>query len=255
MATTRTRRTRRRRLPADQARQSLLEAGRDLVYENPLGEPLDHIRVSDVVARLGLSVGSIYHYWETQDDYRDDLLDLLLSPDRFPAVHLAGEEVAELIEHDPSFEDLARDVAAISFQGLAEGPDRQRLTLALVAYDDPEINARLGDQIREISHRWADLFAAYFPRFGLEPRPPFTYDSLAIALTGLVEGMHLRLTVDPDAVTGEVEEGWDLFGSAALALILGATRPVEPAEDPADEDRSLWALARRLIPRRSPRAV
>ncbi len=68
----------------------LLEAGRDHLYEHPLGEPLDHVRVTDIVDRLGLSIGAVYHYWDSQDDYRDDLLELLLSPEQFPAVQPCG---------------------------------------------------------------------------------------------------------------------------------------------------------------------
>ena len=81
---TRQRRTRRQRLPPEEGRRVLLEAGRDHLYENPLGEPLDHVRITDIVDRLGLSIGAVYHYWDSQDDYRDDLLELLLSPSSRP---------------------------------------------------------------------------------------------------------------------------------------------------------------------------
>lgn len=234
---TRQRRTRRRRLSPDEGRRALLEAGRDYVLEHPLGEPLDHVRITDIVSRLGLSIGAVYHYWESQDDYRDDLVDLLLSPDQFPAVQAAGDAVAGAIGDDPAFEDLARLVAGISFQGLAEAADRERLSLAFIAYGDHEIDQRLGAQAREVSRRWADLLATYFPHFGLEPRPPFTYESVAVTLMALVEGMHLRRAIDPDAVEGTTDEGWDLFASSALAFVLAASRPV-------GDDTALLDLAR-----------
>jgi AcrR family transcriptional regulator len=222
---TRTRRTRRRRLSAEEGRQALLDAGREYVLEHPLGEPLDHVRVTDIVARIGLSIGAVYHYWESQDDYRDDLLDLLLSPDQFPAVQVAGEAAAEAVEEGIAAAELVRLLAGISFQGLAESPDRERLSLALIAYGDAEIDQRLAAQAREVSRRWADLLTTLLPRYGLEPRPPFTAESLATALMALVEGMHLRWTIDPDAV-GEVEPGWDLFATSTCALVLSATRQV-----------------------------
>lgn len=249
---TRERRTRRRRLPPDEGRRALLEAGRDYVYEHPLGEPLDHVRITDIAGRLGLSIGAVYHYWESQDDYRDDLIDLLLSPDQFPAVHQAGAVVAEAVDADPSLEDLVRVVAGISYEGLAATAERERLSLALLAYGDPEIDQRLGAQAAEVGRRWAELFALWLPRYGLEPRPPFTFDSLAVALMAMVEGMHLRRSIDPGAVTGEIEPGWDLFAAAALAFLLSATRPAAARHDPAGGDRSLWDLARRMIPRRRP---
>lgn len=249
---TRARRTRRRRLPAGEARQALLEAGRDYVYEHPLGEPLDHVRVADIVDRLGVSSGAIYHYWETQDDYRDELIDLLLSPDEYPAVGRTAELVEDALATDPPLEELIRMAATISFDGLAELPGPERLALALVAYDDPDIDRRLGVQSQALSGRWAGLFERYFPRYGIEPRPPFTYESIATVLMALIQGMNVRRAVDPDAVTGEVAERWDLAGSAALAFLLGATRPIDGVHDAADGHRSVWDLARRLIPRRTP---
>jgi len=249
---TRQRRTRRRRLPPDEGRRVLLEAGRDHLYENPLGEPLDHVRITDIVDRLGLSIGAVYHYWDSQDDYRDDLLELLLSPEQLPAVHAAGDAVGAAVEKDPAFEELVRTAAVISFEGLSATAERERLTWALMAYEDAEIDQRLGAQSREVSQRWADLFAAYFPRYGLEPRPPFTYESLAVVLMAMVQGLHMRRTIDPGTVEGELEAGWDLFASAALAFICSASRPVSARADPAGGSRTLWDLARRAVPRRTP---
>jgi len=249
---TRQRRTRRRRLSPDEGRRVLLEAGRDHLYENPLGEPLDHVRITDIVDRLGLSIGAVYHYWDSQDDYRDDLLELLLSPEQLPAVQQAGIAVAEAAEADPPFEELVRTAAMISYEGLATPPERERLILALMAYGDREIDERLGSQSREVSHRWAELFRVWFPTYGLEPRPPFTYESLAVVLMALVQGMNVRRNVDPNSVVGELAAGWDLFSSAALAFVIAASRPTTSGTDPAEGDRTLWDLARRVLPRRAP---
>jgi AcrR family transcriptional regulator len=153
VVSTRERRTRRRRLPPEEAKQALLEAGRDHVYEHPLGEPLDHVRVTDIADRVGLSIGAVYHYWDSQDDYRDDLIDLLLSADEYPAVGRTGEVVADAIADDPPLEELVRAAASISFDGLAELPGPERLVLAMVAYGDDQIDARLRVQSRELSSR------------------------------------------------------------------------------------------------------
>jgi AcrR family transcriptional regulator len=167
-------------------------------------------------------------------------------------VHRAADAVAEAAGQDASFEDLARLVAGLSFEGLASSPEGERLNLAFVAYGDPDIDRRLGAQAAEVGHRWAELLATWFPIYGLEPRPPFTYESIAVVLMALVEGMHLRRTIDPGAVTGEVAPGWDLFASAALAFVVSASRPTAARPDPASGDRSLWDLTSRLIPRRTP---
>ena len=92
---TRERRSRRQRLPAAEAGRPCSKRGGTTSTSHPLGEPLDHVRIADIVEGLGLSIGAVYHYWECQDDYRDDLLDLLLSPDSTPTCERAGEVVAE----------------------------------------------------------------------------------------------------------------------------------------------------------------
>jgi AcrR family transcriptional regulator len=248
----RERRSRRRRLPPEEGRRALLEAGRDHVYEHPFGEPLDHVRVTDIVERLGLSIGAVYHYWESQDDYRDDLLDLLLSPEEYPAVRRTAEAVAQAAADGRPLEHLVSLAAGFSFDALSDLPGPERLALALVAYADDEIDQRLGAQSRELSARWAELFVAWFPAYGLEPRPPFTYDHLAVVLMGLVQGMNVRRVVDPEAVDVELAPQWPLVAAAALAFLLGATRPVDGGADVAEGERDLWALAERLIPRREP---
>lgn len=249
---TRQRRTRRQRLTPEEGRRILLEAGRDHLYENPVGEPLDHVRIADIVGRLGLSIGAVYHYWDSQDDYRDDLLEHLLSPEQLPAVSRAGDAVEAAFAAGAGFEELVRASAEISYGGLATLAERERLAWALMAHQDPEIDARLGDQSREVSRRWSALFAGYFPAYGIEPRPPFTHESIAVVLMAMVQGLHIRRTVDPAATEDALAPGWDLFASAALAFLVGATRPTTARADPAGGDRSLWDLARRVIPRRSP---
>ena len=216
-----------------------------------MGEPLDHVRVTDIVQGLGLTIGAVYHYWENQDDYRDDLLDLLLSPEEYPSVRQAGEAVAEAVAQDPPFEELVRVAATISFANLVDDPT-ERLTLALLGHDDAEILDRLGAQSAEVGSRWAELFGVHFPTYGLEPRPPFTYDSIAAVLMGMVQGLNIRRLVDAPAVGGELAPDWNLFASSALAFLLGATRPVSGDDDPAGGERDLWALAERLVPRRRP---
>jgi len=221
------------------------------VLRHPFGEPLDHVRVTDIVRELGLSIGAVYHYWESQDDYRDDLLDLLLSPEQFPNVDAAREAIEEGVATDAGFVELTRVVAGISYGGLAVTPERERLTLALIAYDDDEIDQRLGAQADAVGARWTALFTTHFPDYGLEARPPFTFETIAVSLMALVEGMHLRRTVSPEAVAGELAPGWDLFAASALAFLLGATRPVRAGDDPAGGERDVWALAERIVPRRA----
>jgi len=253
---TRRRRTRRQRLPPDQARRALLEAGRDHVYEHPIGEPLDHVRVGDIAERLDLTIGAVYHYWDSQDDYRDDLIDLLLAPESFPAATQAGAEMAAVVDDGTAFEDVVHLVATTAFRDLADHPERERLTLVLQCYGDEEIDARLAEWSREATARWSALIGEHLPRHGLEPRPPFDLEAIAVTLMGLAQGLDLRRGIDPGPVDarrpgdGTGAPDWDLFTAATLAFLTAACRPVSARHDPAGGARTLWDLTRRVVPRR-----
>lgn len=253
---TRRRRTRRQRLPPEEARRALLEAGRDHVYEHPIGEPLDHVRVGDIADRLDLTIGAVYHYWDSQDDYRDDLIDLLLAPESFPAAAQAGAGVAAAVDDGAAFEDLVHLVTTTAFRDLADHPERERLTLVLQCYGDEEIDQRLGEWAREATTRWSTLIGEHLPRHGLEPRPPFDLDAIAVALMALAQGLDLRRGVDPAPIEtprpGEGSSAWDLFSAAALAFLTAACRPVAARHDPAGGERTLWDLTRRVVPRPRP---
>ena len=216
------------------------------MHANPVGEPLEHVRVTDVAEAAEVSVGSIYHYWDTQDDFRDEVIELLLSPEEYAAAEAVGETVEALVAAGRPFTDLVRAAAAISLSGLADTPQRMRATVGLWAQDDPAIRDRLATQFAELTDAWAGLFARYFPRYGLEPRPPFTYQTIAVTLTAMVDGLHLRLQVDPTVDPDQGAEGesdddhWSLFAASALSFLLGATRHRDAPDD-------LWALSRTLI--------
>jgi hypothetical protein len=68
---------------------------------------------------------------------------------------------------------------------------------------------------------------------GLEMRPPFTIDDVAVAFTALAEGFALRIEMDPGRVplalgrpdVPEAPGGWSLFACSIEALTASFTRP------------------------------
>jgi len=218
-----------RRTP-EEGRHALLEAGRALANQRPAPPPLDHVRLTDVARHAGVSAGALYHYWDTQDDYRDDLLDHLFAPERFePAAHVG--ELADAVAGAagapmPPLDEQIRIGAAIEFEGLLDNPDL-RVLLALWAAGDPAVQSRLAGHFRGAGRRWADFYEDSFRTAGVEVRPPFTYEMLAVLLGAIGDGLAVRASVEPGAVPVDLDgRGWGLLPAALVSLLPAFSRPI-----------------------------
>lgn len=235
---------RRKRLSRDEGRQLLLDAGRELVHEQPVGWPLDHVRVTDVANRVGVSVGMIYHYWETQEDYRADLLDELFSPQRY-APTTVPDLFATLGHGAGPIDELIRLGAEVEFRALRDNPEL-RLLMATWAADDPMANPKIAAQYDAVAARWASVYETVFDAYGLEIRPPFTFHTMALMVTAMGEGLAVRSRLDPTSVPddliqdpdGDHPRSWGLLGCAFLALLPAFSRPKGSGED-------LWGYVER----------
>lgn len=218
------------RRSAEEGRHALLEAGRALAQREPAPPPLDHVRLTDVARHAGVSAGALYHYWDTQDDYRDDLLDHLFAPDRFePAAHVG--ELADAVADAagtpvPPLDELIRIGATIELEGLLANPDL-RVLLTLWAAGDTDVHERLAGHFRSAGERWADFYEDSFRTAGLEVRPPFTYEMLAVLLGAIGDGLAVRASVEPAAVPVDLDErGWGLLPAALVSLLPAFSRPL-----------------------------
>jgi AcrR family transcriptional regulator len=241
---------RRKRLSREEGRQLLLDAGRELVHEQPVGWPLEHVRVTDVAGRVGVSVGMLYHYWETQEDYRSDLLEELFSPQRYPPT-----TVPDLFDTlgggDRPIEELVRLGTEVEFRALRDNPEL-RLLMATWAADDPVANPKIAAQYDAVAARWASVYEMVFDAYGLEIRPPFTFATMAAMVIAMGEGLAVRASLDPASVPDDLErdpagdgleqddpEQWGLLGCAFLALLPALSRPKGSQDD-------LWAHVERV---------
>lgn len=236
---------RRRRLSREEGRQLLLDAGRELVHEQPVALPLEHVRLTDVAQRVGVSVGMLYHYWETQEEYRADLLAELFSPQRYPPTTVP-DLFDTLGRGSRRIDELVRLGAEVEFRALRDNPEL-RLLMATWAADDPDANPKIADQYRTVASRWAAVYEMVFEAYGLEIRPPFTFATMAAVVIAMGEGLAVRASLDPGSVPddlvqdpdGEDPQQWGLLGCAFLALLPALSRPKGSGDD-------LWALVERL---------
>ena len=237
-------RRRRKRMTAAEGRQALLAAGREMAHAQPAGPPLEHIRLTDVAQRAGVSVGALYHYWESQDDYRDDLLDEVFAPARFEP----PDHPAPVPAPDVALVEVIRIGTQLEFERLRSSPDL-RVLMAMWAAADPAIAPRVTAHFRAVGQQWAGFYEATFRAHGLEVRPPFTYEHLAALLAAIGDGLTVRASADPVSVPTDLredpgdDEPWTLLGCALVALLPAFSRPV-------GSDGDFWEFLAHLRPDR-----
>lgn len=211
-----------------------------MVLDAPSADLLDHIRLSDVARRADVSTGALYHYWESQDDYRAELLGQILSPAPYSLQTSIETQVREAAAGGISLHELVRAVCAANTDQFFGNADF-RLQIALWLNADEDVSSRLAAQYEAVAQEWIEFYRIVFDVYGLRLRVPFTYPGLAAMLTALLEGLMLRVAVDSTAAnletTPAVDGEWDLFACTVLALLPGVTEPVD------GEAVDLWTWA------------
>ncbi len=205
--------------------------------ERPTGNAFDHIRADDVVRPLGLTIGAFYHYWESQEDYRDDLVDALFAPERYVdplRIQLQDRVVAEAAD----FEGAVRETTSWYWSVAAGHPDN-RVQFAFHTLDDPYIAPRLAAWNADLRRSWHTVAETLLTHFGRHWRAPLTTELVVLGMSGSLDGLIVRQGLDP-AGLGPDSDGWTRWGRASLALLLAASAP-------DGDDRDLPTLAAAVL--------
>jgi AcrR family transcriptional regulator len=75
------------RVPAEEVRQRMLDAGRELTAEAGLAVTIERLRFEEVIQRARVPRSSVYRLWPYKEQYIDDLLCYLASPDGWFSGH------------------------------------------------------------------------------------------------------------------------------------------------------------------------
>jgi AcrR family transcriptional regulator len=215
----------------DEPRQArLLALGVEAARHRPAGNAFDHIRAEDVVARLDLTIGAFYHYWDSQDDYRDDLVDALFAAERY--LDPAGLEAeSRRITEAGDLDAAIREATSWYWSIASEHPDR-RIQFAFQTLDDPYLTPRLAAWNAELRQAWHAVLDALLDRTGRHWRSPVTTELVVVGLSASLDGLIVRHDLDPTGL-GPDEDGWTRWGRVGRALILAGsvegdeTDPVE----------------------------
>jgi hypothetical protein len=111
------------RVPAEEVRQRMLDAGRQLAHEVGAALTIEHLRLEEVIQRARVPRSSAYRLWPYREDYIDDLL-----------CYLAGEGswFSDRTVLDPETFDLAVRVVTDNQPMLATPSGRRALMCEVV---------------------------------------------------------------------------------------------------------------------------
>ena len=215
--------TRPDRVPADEIRQRMLDAGRELALEAGAALTIEHLRLEEVIQRARVPRSSAYRLWPYKDDYINDLLCYLagagswfsdrpvVTPETTVMIRQIVDENPVLLATLPGRRALLCEIVRITternYRMLSQSP-QWRLHIALVATlgstsgaadgaGDSAARRRVASALEEAQARSREAMVAMFEiimaELGLRLRDPsWTVEHLQLAGGLFVQGLALR---------------------------------------------------------------
>lgn len=226
--------------PSESSRQKLVRAGVELVLEHfatgvGLREIYAYLTPRAVADRAGLSRGLIYHHWGDPaagadgpaafaaflGAVADDIWSLSAGPENLA-------ELALLLPDNQS--DLIRELTAFEFERVtgSEGPIWRASEVLLLHGARPELDAET------VIVRLADFYRVALVKLGRVPRPPLSYEDVAVAVSCVFGGFASQAYATPERMdlhydwTPVVEpelpgEGWSLLAITVESMVRSMT--------------------------------
>jgi len=231
------------RVPAEEVRQRMLDAGRELALEAGAALTIEHLRLEEVIQRARVPRSSVYRMWAYREDYIDELLCYLagtgswfserpvLDPETFADVVQILKENAQLLGTLEGRRALLCEVTRVTvirnYTGLTKST-QWRLHMALVATlgstRSGEARERIAAALEASQMRSRKAMATVLGQLaalvGLRLRDPaYTLDHLALAGGLLVQALALR-NVQIQAAVG-APEGPGMASASDRAVVDG----------------------------------
>jgi hypothetical protein len=204
------------RVPAEEVRKRMLDAGREMAIEAGAALTIEHLRLEEVIQRARVPRSSVYRLWAYRDQYIDELLSYLagagslfgdrpvFDPETFS---VAGQVLADnrhLLATPGGRRALLREVVRVTatrnYQALSESAP-WRLHMALIATlgstRSGEARKQIAAALEEAQLRSRESMVALFgylmAEIGLRLRDPaWTADHLQLTGGLLVQALALR---------------------------------------------------------------
>jgi AcrR family transcriptional regulator len=227
--------TRPERVPAEEIRQRMLDAGRELALEAGAALTIEHLRLEEIIQRARVPRSSAYRLWPYKEDYIEDLLCYLagagswfsdrpvITPETSSVVQRVIDDNRSLLASSEGRHAVLREVVRLTAEGnyraLTESA-QWRLHMALVATlgatgDDggPGGGARrrVAIALEEAQSRSRDVMVSLFEllaaELGLRLRDPaWTVEHLQLMAGLFVQSLALR-NVQVQTAGGEPGRG------------------------------------------------
>ena len=167
--------------------------------------------IEEIAEEAGLSNGAIYYNFANKEDLFLALLDERLD-ERLE--HVRRTFVADAASGDAGVEEEARDVT----RSFKESREWRLLLLEFVVYAarNPGFAKKFKAHKRKLRAALAESLDAHLSARGIAA--PIPTDQLALALTGLANGLAIEELADPGAVADE------LLGDVLTLLVAGSSR-------------------------------
>ncbi|GHA69014.1 hypothetical protein GCM10010372_80640 [Streptomyces tauricus] len=201
--------------------------------ENSLGRPLlSFLSQRAVVAELANNpapfprvgtTATLRCSWRSHSDYIADLLSFGLWSLHEPALHDSriAPDTERLLD-GPEFVAAAHRLCYYDLTTVVDGPTfRLELIASAAAEGDEVIQEALAANRQGAMEPWKQVYQEMFLARGLRLRPDVSLDDFAGMLAAMASGYALRRISNPDLVSIDTSRERCIFGTAALALLLG----------------------------------
>ncbi len=214
------------RVPAEEVRQRMLDAGRWLALEAGAALTIEHLRLEEVIQRARVPRSSVYRLWAYREEYIDDLLCYLagegswfserpvLAPETSSVLQRVLAENKQLLATLEGRRALMLEIVRLTtvrnYDALTEST-AWRLHMALMATlgstrsgeARKRIAAALEDAQKQSRESMVALLGSLMGALGLRLRDPaYTLDHVQLAGGLLVQSLALR-NVQVQAALGE----------------------------------------------------
>lgn len=180
--------------------------------------------------RMG-STSTLRSSWGTQSNYVSDLLRFSLWSEHYVVDYDPKVDIsAEALIAGTAFAQAAHAACYGDLSALMDMPRfRLELFAAAVAEGDKVIQAALAENYEGSIAPWREVYAEVLHARGLRFRPGVDLDSFAELLAALGSGLGMRGIGDPTKVFIDHDHQRSLYGTGALALVLGCVEHVDRA--------------------------
>jgi AcrR family transcriptional regulator len=235
------------RRTAEDTRRLILDAALQLLLERGASAGVQHIRLQEVLRKVGLTTGAAYRIWADQTDFHRDLAVAMMQLRVAPPTSSAEAALREAMAAGGTLDDVIRYLTldhveyATRFHTNPESRDSHAfitaLSLRTAAGAWPELRDASAERHNESIEEFTRFYSAVLDHFGYRVKSPLTIRDFAEAMAALGEGFAVRAAEALDHPTFQIGGGeelppgdWTLFGLSARALVESLLVPIDAGD-------------------------